>query len=142
MDGESWGCKQGFARSEALASHFRSKAGRKCIKALLEQQKLDGSAAHEQVGLLVEMLPELLEPADEDTIALAAREATLKEDAEAAKPTLSTASTLAPQQPSPENLGDVSDEESEGNGKTRYDQGNSRPRLVDQLFDEWRDLQQ
>lgn len=141
-EGDPWGCKQAFARSEALASHFRSKAGRKCIRALLEQQKLDGSAAHEQVSLLVEMLPGLLEPAENDIVALAAQEAALKESAEAAKPTLSTASTLAPQEPSATNFDEVLDEDSDGDGKVDYDQSSSRPRLVDHLFDEWRDLQQ
>lgn len=141
-EGDSWGCKQAFARLEALVSHFRSKAGRICIRALLEQHKLDGSAAHEQVSLLMETLPGLLEPADDDVVALAAQEAALKKSPEATKPTLSTASTLVSQEPPPTHPDEISDEESDRVGKDCYDQSRSRPRLVDQLFDEWRDLRQ
>ncbi|QDS77801.1 hypothetical protein FKW77_005664 [Venturia effusa] len=140
--GESWGCKQSFARSEALASHFRSKGGRKCIKALLEQQNLDGSAAHEQVSLLVEVLPGLLEPAEDDVVALVAREAALKENDAAARPALSLASTPAPQELSPSQPDEMFDEDSENGEEVGYGHTNSRPRLADQLFDDWRDSQQ
>jgi hypothetical protein len=137
MNGELWGCKRAFMRSDGLGGHFKSKVGRrKCIRALLEQQKLDGSAEDKQVDLLIGMLPELLEPADDTIVALAAQEASLKEGTSDSRPTLSTASTLLPQEPSPKHPEESSDEESDG--KTRNDQKNSRPRLVDQLYDEWK----
>lgn len=36
--GEHWGCGRKFARADALGRHFRSEAGRICIKPLLEEE--------------------------------------------------------------------------------------------------------
>lgn len=36
--GESWGCGRRFARADALGRHFRSEAGRVCIKPLLDEE--------------------------------------------------------------------------------------------------------
>jgi uncharacterized Zn-finger protein len=38
-DGSSWGCGRRFARVDALGRHFRSEAGRVCIKPLLEEEE-------------------------------------------------------------------------------------------------------
>ncbi|KAK8244266.1 C2H2 type zinc finger domain-containing protein [Phyllosticta capitalensis] len=37
-DGNSWGCSRRFARADALGRHFRSEAGRVCIRPLLEEE--------------------------------------------------------------------------------------------------------
>jgi len=37
-NGESWGCGRRFARADALGRHFRSEAGRVCIRSLLEEE--------------------------------------------------------------------------------------------------------
>lgn len=34
--GVNWGCGKAFPRSEALNNHFRSEAGKACLKSLLE----------------------------------------------------------------------------------------------------------
>ncbi|EXJ77712.1 hypothetical protein A1O3_09941 [Capronia epimyces CBS 606.96] len=39
--GQSWGCGRRFARADALGRHFRSEAGRICIKPLLEEEKAE-----------------------------------------------------------------------------------------------------
>lgn len=36
--GEAWGCGRRFARADALGRHFRSEAGRVCIKPLLDEE--------------------------------------------------------------------------------------------------------
>lgn len=36
--GASWGCGRRFARADALGRHFRSEAGRECIKPLLDEE--------------------------------------------------------------------------------------------------------
>lgn len=40
-DGGNWGCSRRFARADALGRHFRSEAGRVCIKPLLEEEALE-----------------------------------------------------------------------------------------------------
>jgi uncharacterized Zn-finger protein len=37
-DGNNWGCGRRFARADALGRHFRSEAGRVCIRPLLEEE--------------------------------------------------------------------------------------------------------
>ncbi len=37
-DSQSWGCGRKFARADALGRHFRSEAGRVCIRPLLEEE--------------------------------------------------------------------------------------------------------
>lgn len=39
--GGSWGCNRRFARADALGRHFRSEAGRVCIKPLLDEEALE-----------------------------------------------------------------------------------------------------
>lgn len=36
-----WGCGRRFARADALGRHFRSKAGRVCIKPLLDEEAVE-----------------------------------------------------------------------------------------------------
>ncbi len=44
--GNSWGCGRRFARADALGRHFRSEAGRICIKPLLDEE----AAQHGRTG--------------------------------------------------------------------------------------------
>lgn len=37
-EGNNWGCGRRFARADALGRHFRSEAGRVCIRPLLEEE--------------------------------------------------------------------------------------------------------
>ena len=48
--GGSWGCGRRFARADALGRHFRSEAGRVCIKPLLDEEAAEHSrrAAEQQ----------------------------------------------------------------------------------------------
>jgi hypothetical protein len=39
--GGSWGCGRRFARADALGRHFRSEAGRICIKPLLDEEMIE-----------------------------------------------------------------------------------------------------
>ena len=39
--GNSWGCGRRFARADALGRHFRSEAGRVCIKPLLDEEAME-----------------------------------------------------------------------------------------------------
>lgn len=39
--GQTWGCGRRFARADALGRHFRSEAGRVCIKPLLDEEAAD-----------------------------------------------------------------------------------------------------
>lgn len=39
--GGSWGCGRRFARADALGRHFRSEAGRVCIKPLLDEEAME-----------------------------------------------------------------------------------------------------
>lgn len=39
--GGQWGCGRRFARADALGRHFRSEAGRACIKALLDEEAME-----------------------------------------------------------------------------------------------------
>jgi hypothetical protein len=40
-DSSHWGCGRRFARADALGRHFRSEAGRVCIKPLLEEEAIE-----------------------------------------------------------------------------------------------------
>ncbi|KAL6714900.1 DNA-binding transcription factor [Lecanora helva] len=46
--GGSWGCGRRFARADALGRHFRSEAGRVCIKPLLDEEAMERQRAYEQ----------------------------------------------------------------------------------------------
>ncbi|TPX12431.1 uncharacterized protein E0L32_006843 [Thyridium curvatum] len=47
--GGQWGCGRRFARADALGRHFRSEAGRICIKPLLDEEMMERQRAwHEQ----------------------------------------------------------------------------------------------
>jgi transcription factor CRZ1 len=39
--GQTWGCGRRFARADALGRHFRSEAGRTCIKPLLDEEEAE-----------------------------------------------------------------------------------------------------
>ena len=43
--GGAWGCGRRFARADALGRHFRSEAGRMCIRPLLEEENAERSRA-------------------------------------------------------------------------------------------------
>jgi len=45
QSGTHWGCGRRFARADALGRHFRSEAGRVCIKPLLEEEAADRQRA-------------------------------------------------------------------------------------------------
>ncbi|KIW05282.1 uncharacterized protein PV09_03810 [Verruconis gallopava] len=49
-DGGSWGCGRRFARADALGRHFRSEAGRVCIKPLLEEEAIERQAKEAAAG--------------------------------------------------------------------------------------------
>ncbi|KAK5051369.1 hypothetical protein LTR84_003021 [Exophiala bonariae] len=44
--GQHWGCGRRFARADALGRHFRSEAGRVCIKPLLEEERQERQNRH------------------------------------------------------------------------------------------------
>jgi uncharacterized Zn-finger protein len=46
--GGSWGCGRRFARADALGRHFRSEAGRVCIKPLLDEEALERQRLFEE----------------------------------------------------------------------------------------------
>jgi hypothetical protein len=51
-NGGEWGCGRKFARADALGRHFRSEAGRACIKPLLdEEQQMQQQAAAQNMGM-------------------------------------------------------------------------------------------
>ncbi|KAB5554658.1 hypothetical protein GE09DRAFT_135439 [Coniochaeta sp. 2T2.1] len=55
--GVQWGCGRRFARADALGRHFRSEAGRICIKPLLDeerQQKQNEQFAAQQQGMMMQ----------------------------------------------------------------------------------------
>ncbi|MCJ1308445.1 hypothetical protein MMC25_002098 [Agyrium rufum] len=59
-DGNHWGCGRRFARADALGRHFRSEAGRVCIKPLLDEEARERQRqfeehmlAQQQAGLMV-----------------------------------------------------------------------------------------
>ena len=47
--GAVWGCGRRFARADALGRHFRSEAGRVCIKPLLDEEAMDRHRLDEQM---------------------------------------------------------------------------------------------
>lgn len=46
--GGSWGCGRRFARADALGRHFRSEAGRVCIKPLLDEEAMERQRVFEE----------------------------------------------------------------------------------------------
>ena len=46
--GGEWGCGRRFARADALGRHFRSEAGRICIKPLLDEEMLERARQYAQ----------------------------------------------------------------------------------------------
>jgi hypothetical protein len=49
-DGNNWGCGRRFARADALGRHFRSEAGRVCIRPLLEEEAVEKGGWNEQMN--------------------------------------------------------------------------------------------
>ncbi|KAK9236950.1 hypothetical protein V1525DRAFT_405480 [Lipomyces kononenkoae] len=45
----TWGCGRRFARADALGRHFRSEAGRECIRPLIEEEQRERQAAAMQM---------------------------------------------------------------------------------------------
>ncbi|KAK9775770.1 hypothetical protein AB5N19_05158 [Seiridium cardinale] len=72
--GGQWGCGRRFARADALGRHFRSEAGRICIKPLLDEEMLErqrvwqeqrmASMAHNMAAQQVVMDPGMYQPMD------------------------------------------------------------------------------
>ncbi|KAI9849237.1 MAG: DNA-binding transcription factor [Sclerophora amabilis] len=52
--GHSWGCGRRFARADALGRHFRSEAGRICIKPLLDEEALERQRVWNEQQLLAQ----------------------------------------------------------------------------------------
>ncbi|KAI9680515.1 MAG: DNA-binding transcription factor [Caeruleum heppii] len=50
--GHSWGCGRRFARADALGRHFRSEAGRVCIKPLLDEERIDHQRAWSEAQMM------------------------------------------------------------------------------------------
>ena len=49
--GGTWGCDRRFNRADALGRHFRSEAGRKCIKPLIDEEaQMREQIIHEQIA--------------------------------------------------------------------------------------------
>ena len=46
--GPQWGCGRRFARADALGRHFRSEAGRVCIKPLLDEEAAERTRAYQE----------------------------------------------------------------------------------------------
>lgn len=46
--GGSWGCGRRFARADALGRHFRSEAGRVCIKPLLDEEAMERQRVYDE----------------------------------------------------------------------------------------------
>ena len=55
--GGSWGCGRRFARADALGRHFRSEAGRVCIKPLLDEEAMERQRGVEQQQMLDHGMP-------------------------------------------------------------------------------------
>lgn len=56
--GGSWGCGRRFARADALGRHFRSEAGRVCIKPLLDEEAMERQRGFEQQQMLDHSMPQ------------------------------------------------------------------------------------
>jgi len=50
--GGTWGCGRRFARADALGRHFRSEAGRVCIRPLLDEETAERQRTHMQLGIM------------------------------------------------------------------------------------------
>jgi transcription factor CRZ1 len=67
-DGNPWGCGRRFARADALGRHFRSEAGRLCIKPLMDEEALErmqnmapattGAEAHAGMPVMMGGMPQ------------------------------------------------------------------------------------
>jgi hypothetical protein len=64
-DGSLWGCGRRFAQADALSRHFRSEAGRVCIRPLLEKEAQDQGSSKDPSSYR-NMLLELAKPRDND----------------------------------------------------------------------------
>lgn len=51
-DGGRWGCDSAFERPEALGTHFKSEAGRLCIKPLLDEEAMEIGKGEKLLPLL------------------------------------------------------------------------------------------
>ncbi|SMR61053.1 unnamed protein product [Zymoseptoria tritici ST99CH_1E4] len=60
--GSSWGCGRRFARADALGRHFRSEAGRVCIKPLLDEEAADRQKAWMEEQQQAQMAAGLMPP--------------------------------------------------------------------------------
>ncbi|KAG6030716.1 hypothetical protein E4U41_007778 [Claviceps citrina] len=60
--GGQWGCGRRFARADALGRHFRSEAGRICIKSLLDEEMLERQGRWQDQCLQQSMAPDISGP--------------------------------------------------------------------------------
>jgi hypothetical protein len=56
-DSNNWGCGRRFARADALGRHFRSEAGRVCIKPLMDEEALERDHPEAGSDLGVPIMP-------------------------------------------------------------------------------------
>jgi hypothetical protein len=54
QSGGNWGCGRKFARADALGRHFRSEAGRVCIRPLLEEEALERHRAWQETQMMAQ----------------------------------------------------------------------------------------
>ncbi|KAI9773790.1 MAG: DNA-binding transcription factor [Geoglossum simile] len=52
--GNNWGCGRRFARADALGRHFRSEAGRICIKPLLDEEAVERQRAFQEQQMMAQ----------------------------------------------------------------------------------------
>ncbi|KAH0533861.1 hypothetical protein FGG08_007515, partial [Glutinoglossum americanum] len=55
--GNNWGCGRRFARADALGRHFRSEAGRICIKPLLDEEAVERHRAFQEQQMMAQQGP-------------------------------------------------------------------------------------
>lgn len=60
--GGQWGCGRRFARADALGRHFRSEAGRICIKPLLDEEMIERQRQWQEQRMQQDMAPNMVPP--------------------------------------------------------------------------------
>ena len=65
--GGQWGCGRRFARADALGRHFRSEAGRICIKPLLDEEMVERQRAWQEQRMQQDMAQNMSQGMNMDT---------------------------------------------------------------------------
>ncbi|KAG9248306.1 hypothetical protein BJ878DRAFT_412972 [Calycina marina] len=60
--GGQWGCGRRFARADALGRHFRSEAGRICIKPLLDEEALERQRQWQEQRMTMQNMQQIQQP--------------------------------------------------------------------------------